>query len=357
MIDIVQARSIYTKKVLALYDEQIPQTNFLQSLFKKDVSQALDVSIEIRRGTKNIAVEVQRGGGSNGNNFTKSSEKIFRPPMYSEDFVANHMDAYNIPFGMGAVNKITVSQAVNQTARKVSVLRDKISRAKELQCSEVLFDGTVTTKYNDVIDYGRLAGSIVDLAGSGGYWNVVTTDVESQLIAAAEFIRNTGNSSATRFDILMSGAQFVALKKTNFYSDDANRDAKAQLQDINRPIARSGGSSYHGTVNAGAYIFDVWTYDAVYDNAAGTELRFTPNNQAVVMPTTETGLILAHGGVPILGANGLPTAKAGEYILRDAIDKHKVTHTWYVESAPLATCYTPDKLYTMTTLGIGGGQG
>ena len=357
MVDIVQARSLYTKKVLVKYDEGIPQTNFLQSLFKIEISQSLDVSIEIRRGTKNIAVEVQRGGGSNGNNFSKSSEKIFRPRMYSESMAANQMSAYNIPFGLGAVNATTVVNAVNETGKKLNTLRDKISRAKELQCSEVLVGGTVTTKYDDVIDFGRLATSMVDLVDLGGYWSVVSADVESQLVAGATFIRNTGNSAATRFDILMSGDQLIALKKTDFYKDDANCDAKAQLQDIKRPIAKAGGSSYHGTLNAGSYIFDIWTYDAVYDTAAGVETRFTPNNKAVILPISDTGLILAHGGVPVMGTNGMPTAKAGQYVLRDFIDRKHITHTWYVESAPLATCYTPDRLYTMQTLGTGGGEG
>lgn len=350
MIDIVQAKSLYSKKVIAIYDETIPEKNFLQSLFKVDTSQALDVSIEIRRGTKNIAVEVQRGGASNSNKFSKSTEKIFRPPMYSEDLVANHMNAYDIPFGQGAVNKNTIARIVKDTNMKLNVNRAKIARAKELQCSEVLFDGTVTTKFSDIIDYGRLAGSKVDLGGAGGYWSTVTTDVEAQLIAGAEFIRNTGNSNQTRFDLIMSGAQLVALKKTNFYKDDANRDAKAQLQDIKRPIAQAGGSSYHGTVNAGAYIFDIWTYDAVYEDALGAEQRYTPDNKTVMLPVAETGLILAHGGIPVIGANKMPTAKAGEYVLREAVDYKKVTHTWYVESAPLATCYTPDKVYTMQTL-------
>ena len=89
-MDISGIRGLYTQKTIAKYDEMIPEANFLQSLFKKDVSAALDVSIEIRRGSKYLAVEVQRGGSSNSNNFTKSSLKKFRPPMYSEERVANH---------------------------------------------------------------------------------------------------------------------------------------------------------------------------------------------------------------------------------------------------------------------------
>lgn len=356
-MDITAVRGLYTQKTIAKYDEMIPEANFLQSLFKVDTTAALDVSIEIRRGSKYLAVEVQRGGASNGNDFTKSSLKMFRPPMYSEDFVANHMTAYNIPFGSGVVTPETVSRATMESARKLGMLRTKISRAKEKQCSEVLFDGTVTTKFNDVIDYARSASSKVDLSGLGGYWNTVTTDVETQLVGGAEFIRNTGNSSATQFDLLMSGEQFIALKKTNFYKDDANRDAKAQLQDINRPIARAGGANYHGTLNAGAYIFHIWTYDAVYTNDSEAEVRFTPNNKTLMMPIQETGLILAHGGVPVIGANGMPVAKKGEYIVRDFVDRKEVSHTWFVESAPLATCHIPDRFYTMQTLGIGGGQG
>lgn len=357
MINIVQARPIYTKKVIKVYDETIPVNNFLQSIYKKDTSDTLDVAIEIRRGTKNIAVEVQRGGGSNGNDFTKSSEKMYRPPMYSEELVANHMDSYNIPFGQGMITSGTMRRAINETSRELAILRDKISRAKELQCSEVIFDGTITTKWNDVIDFGRLAASKVDLGGAGGYWTDVTTDVEAQFVASATFIRNTGNSSATEFDAIMSNTQIIALKKTNFYKDDANRDTKAQLQDVKRAIGKAGGAAYHGTVYAGSYIFHLWTYEAVYNDADGVEQRFTPDNKTVILPASETGLILAHGGVPVISQGGMPVAKAGLYVIREAIDFKRVSHTWFVESAPLATCYTPDKVYTMQTIGAGGGQG
>ena len=351
-ISLQQAKALYTKKVIAVYDEQVAETNFLQGLFKKDTSAALDVSVEIRRNGKNIAVEVLRGGASNSNNFTKSTEKIFRPPMHSEEMVANHMDAYNIPFGMNAINPSSLGNAANETARELSVLRSKISRAKELQCAEVLFDGTVTTKYNDVIDFGRLAASKVDLGGSGGYWSVATTDVESQLIAGAEFVRNKGNSDQVRFDLISTVSQIVALKKTDYYTNDANRDTSAQLLDINR-AKKMKGANYHGTIYAGAYTFDLWSYEAVYDDAKGTEQRFIADNRTVMMPMAEVksnGLILAHGGVPVIGTNSMPIAKAGEYVLREAIDFKKVTHTWWIESAPLATVYTPDKFYTMQTL-------
>lgn len=356
-MDIVQARPLYTQKVIAVYDEQVPVYNFLQSLFKTKTTSALDVAVEIRRGENNIAVEVQRGGDSNKNTFNKSSIKIFRPPMYSESKVANAMSSYELSFGQGLMTRDSLASVISETARELSILRDKISKAKELQCSEVLFDGTVTTKFNDIIDFGRLALSKVDLATLGGYWSSTGTDVEAQLIGGAEFIRNTGNSAATRFDLVMPGAGFVTLKKTDFYKDDANRDAKAQLQDIKRPIGKANGSSYHGTVNAGSYIFDIWTYDAVYKDASGDEQRFIPDNKAVMLPIQESGLILAHGGIPFLNASGMPTARAGEYLTREAIDRKKVTHEWFVESAPLATTYTPDKAYTMQILGEGGGQG
>ena len=79
-MDIVQARPLYTQKVIAVYDEQVPVYNFLQSLFKTKTTAALDVAVEIRRGENNIAVEVQRGGDSNKNTFNKSS--IMPAPIF-----------------------------------------------------------------------------------------------------------------------------------------------------------------------------------------------------------------------------------------------------------------------------------
>ena len=182
----------------------------------------------------------------------------------------------------------TVGYLVEDVAEKLAMLTAKIERAKEKQCAEVFETGVVILNNGDNIDFKRKATSLVDLTGAGGYWSTTTTDVESQLIAAAEFIRQKGKNGSATFNITMSGAAWVLLKKTDYFKNTANYN-QVKLMDINLPQAAVGGSAYHGQISAGAYIFNVWTYDEVYEaSGTGTITRYFDASKAFVTPTQGT---------------------------------------------------------------------
>jgi len=356
-----QARKIFTDITLEVYRENIPAPSFLRTFFETRTSSSLYTSIEVQRGTEYVASQVLREQKANMNGWDVSTEKKFKPPFYNEGFDITQMDKYDILFGSN--NNVSANQIATfgeEVGMKYADLRATIERAKELQASQVFDTGTVVTKFGTNIDFGRRATSMVDVGASDAteYWGNTSADVEAQLIAGAEHIRNYGKIGVSEFNIVMSGAAFVDLKKTTFFKDLANFD-KVQLTDITFPQKDAFGAALHGRISFGAYVGYIWTYDEVYETSAGVITRYWDEDSLFMVPVTGTRFRMAHGGFPQIMGNpaqteGNPqfiTYQAGEYGFNNYITEDKTSHIFEIKSAPLAVPVTVDMIYTATVRG------
>lgn len=359
MIPYVQAKALFTKAYMAAYKERIPAPSFLMSFFTVLTFATKNIGIEVQRGSEYIAVDVERGANGNRNQFTKSSEKQWIPPFYNENFDATSLDRYDVVFG-GAESAApqAIGYLASDVADKLIMLKDKIDRAKELQCAQVFQTGVVQLKNGDNIDFKRKPGSIVDLGAGLGYWNITTTDVEQELIDGAQFIRTYGKNGTPEFNLVMSGSAFVALKKTDYFKTKANYQ-KVELIDIRMPQTTAFGAGYHGRISAGAYIFNIWTYDETYNAAVGgTVTRYLDINTAFIVPVRGTILNLSHAGIPAIMSDQRNAEfsqyiaqLAADYYVNNYIDPQRKSHTFEILSAPLAVPVTVDMIYTMKVLG------
>jgi len=353
-IPVEQSKGIFTQAYLKAWKDNIPAQSFLKSFFDVKTFATKYVGIEVQRGTERMAVDVIRGVNGNRNTFSKSSEKVYLPPFFNENFDATDLDRYDRVFGSDvSKTPATIGYLASEVAAKYLALQDKIERAKEKQAAEVFHTGIVTIKNGDNVDYKRKSDSKVDLTGAGGYWTTTTTDIESQLIAGAEFVRNNGKNATAEFNLVMSGASWVSMKKNDYFKNNANYN-QVSLLDINFPQAKSTGASYHGKITAGAYIFNVWTYDGVYENASGTITRYLPANISFMTPVQGTRFDMVHAGVPaiIRGTKkaefgSMIVQKASEYYLNNYIDQIGKAHIFEIYSAPLAVPISVDMIYTM----------
>ena len=357
MIRIEDSRSYFTKAVIGVYDEMIPPSGFLRSFFKGVAYPTKEVSIEVRRGTEKIAVDVLRGTDGNRNQFKRFSEKIFEPPFYNEYFDITSLERYDRAFGQPeAGNPAVVGMLASDVGYKMASLRAKIDRAKERQAAQVFETGIVELKSGDNIDFRRKAGSLVDL-GSGGYWSDPTAPIEEQLIAGAKYLRNTGKNTFPEAVLIMGSEAWANLKASDWFDNQA-KFVKVTLLDVNMPRQLdSTGAVYAGRVTAGAYIFHVYLYDEVYQDATGTMVSYLPSNKVVMVPKQGSTFVMSHAGVPAILAD---TANAefseyigmvsGEYYLNNYIDKKRKTHIFEIYSAPLAIPVSIDQIYTMQVL-------
>jgi hypothetical protein len=66
-ISVTDARGLFTKMLIDVYQERIKPTAFLRSFFPSETSPTKEVAIEVERGFEKIAVDVFRGTEGNRN--------------------------------------------------------------------------------------------------------------------------------------------------------------------------------------------------------------------------------------------------------------------------------------------------
>ena len=351
-----EARGIFTKAVMGVYDEMISPSSFLSSFFEARTFTTKEVSIEVRRGTEKIAVDVIRGTDGNRNQFTRFSEKIFVPPFYNEYFDITTLERYDRAFGQPeGISPATVGYLASDVGMKLAALRDKIERAKERQAAQVFETGIVELKNGDNIDFKRKAESLVDL--SGEYWSDPTADIEQHLVDAARFMRNVGKNTVPVLTLILSSDAWIALKKSDYFKNNANY-VKVSLIDVGMPAqVESTGAVYHGRLTAGAYIYNVYTYDEVYEDADGNIVNYLPADRAIVLPSQGQTFLFSHAGVPAILADTANAefpeyigTVAAEYYINNYIERKRKAHIFEIYSAPLPVPVSVDQIYTMKVL-------
>jgi hypothetical protein len=348
-----EAEGILLKGAIKKYQELRMPTTHLLGYFPTQTYDTTEIPIEVQRDRDLVAVDVLRGTNGNSNNATKSSLKIIVPPFYHEKFSINALRNYERAFGVSAStapasNRVALA---NEVAIQLQKIQNKIIRAQEIQCAQALELGVVTLKNGDSIDYLRNADSLVD--NSATPWTTTTTDVESQLQTAIEFISQVGGNTTGVYDMTMSGQAWVALQKTDFFTKKANYN-KVTLLAIGNPTNRNG-ATYHGQITAGSAIFNIWTYDATYLNASGVRTRITDQTKVVIVPVE--GLIseMAYGAVDTIVKSAGATSLSGvqiekaatDFYVWDNLDRNNLVHEMHLTSAPIARLITVDQVYTM----------
>ncbi len=340
------ARGLFTKRLIDVYQERIRPKGFLRSFFPSTFAPTKDVSIEVERGFEKIAADVVRGSEGNFNRFPKSTEKIFQPPFWREYFNATELDIYDQVLGSTSTDNTRLFQELlNRVADKTMMLQDKIERSKEIQCAQVLQTGIVTLLNGDNIDFKRKAASIVDLNSNGGYF-ATNSDVFAQFKVAAEFLRTKGKFADFTFIAIFGSTAFDNFLKNTVVTNRQNLFHLA-LDQIRPPQVNAVGAAFHGSFSAGSYRIQAWTYPDFYDNTSGTATPYIDDKNVVVLPPSPR-FKFAHCLVPQLVTPGATTApQQGEWVYGEYMDERKAKHDFDVQSAGLPVPVAIDQIYTM----------
>jgi hypothetical protein len=338
------ARALFTKMLIDVYQERIRPTSFLGSFFPKVPSPTKLVSIEVERGFEKIAVDVVRGTEGNRNTFSKSTEKIFEPPLFREFFDATQLDLYDRVLGsQGNAQAPLFTALLNSVADRLGLLQDKIERANELQCAQVLTSGIVTLKQATSINYKRKAASIVD-DGAGQYF-ASAIDPFPKFEAGCNFLRQVGKSGDAVFNaILGTTALSDLLNNAKFQARQSM--FQMALDQVTGPVRNSVGASYHGRITAGTYKVDLWSYSQFYDDPdTGVSTSYLDAKKVIMIPSNPR-FKMAFGAVPRLIGEPGDMPVAGAYVVGEFIDKRRTTHEFDIQSAPLAIPVAVDQIYT-----------
>jgi hypothetical protein len=357
-ISTADIRGLFTKTLIDVYQERIRPTQFLRSFFTPETVPTKTVSIEVERMGEKVAVDVVRGTEGNRNSFSRSTEKIFEPPLFREYFDITNLDLYDRVLGsMGSANKPLFTALLNSAAERLGYLQDKIERAKELQCAQVFLTGVVTLKNGTNIDYKRKSGSIV--VAPGDYF-ATNTDPFAVFAKGCDFLRKVGRSGDGTFNAIL-GTQALADLLANTKFTARQNYFNMSLDAVVAPVRNAVGATFHGIITAGAYKVQLWAYPQFYDlavvdgsgnpvndasgNPTYTSTPYMDPKQVVMFPTMPR-FKFAHAAVPqLIGEPGqLPSQ--GEYVVGEFLDTRKAKHDYDIQSAPLAVPVAVDQIYT-----------
>lgn len=341
-ISTTDARALYTKALIAAYRERVSPMSFLRSFFKTKEESTFELSIEVERGFEKVAVDVIRGTEGNRNDFGKSVEKIFVPPYFREFFDATQLSLYERLFASSEINAQMLSAVVNQVADKMKLITDKIERAYELQCSQVLETGIVQLKGGTNIDFKRKALSLVDQSGTP--WTTGTNSPYATLELAAKFVREKGKSQGGTLNAILGEEALNAFLLNDIVKGRADI-RNFNLDMLNTPQKNAVGGTLHGIVSAGSYNIRLWSYTEVYDNAGGVSTPYVNPKKVIVLPDNPN-FILGFAAVPQLLDEENPTPIKGQFVYGDYKDKRAATHEYDVKSAGVAIPVAVDQMWT-----------
>jgi hypothetical protein len=289
---------------LLLYTEMRAPNGFLSRMFtiKNGGTYNGDkVALDIQRFGEQVAVAIQKSTGPNMNDISKFTTKEFEPPAYGEAFPLDVNDLLNRMAGVDpytAAYTDYAAQMVALMARGFALVDDKISRAVELQASQILQTGKLTLTNSDGATVYELdfKPKATHFPTAGVLWtNVTTADPLGDLEALANVIRKDGKVNPDR--VLMGNnalKNFLANDKVQKALDNRRMDVGSIAPEFD-----DSGATYYGFVWVGHYRFEVWTYPDTYEDAqSGLPVEYL-GPQSVVMLSTRTRLDMVSARVPL----------------------------------------------------------
>lgn len=336
-----QARAEFTQALVDTYKEIVPVKGFLRSFFPTVEKGSKYLSVEASRGFELIARDTLRGTEGQRNIFGKSTEKIFLPPYFREFFDMTDLDLYDVLMGQQEITGEQFGELRAQAAEKLQVLINKIERAYELQCAQVLETGIVTLVNGDNIDFFRDASSLVDYSGTP--WTNGAVNPYTQLETGCNFLRTKGKSQGAVVNAIMGSEAFNAFLANTIVKERADV-LNFSLDFIREPQRNAVGAALHGRVSVGSYLVNIWTYPEFYEVTAGTSIPYVNSKNVILLPENPR-FKLAFAAVPQL-IDGASQNVKGAYKVSEFRDERQASHIIDVQSAGLAMPVAVDQIWT-----------
>lgn len=289
-----------TKKLLETYREQNPQIpGFFTSLFTPKYFKSEAVTIDIVRSGQTIApVLPDFGAGLNRSGNQGFTSKDYVPAVYGEEFAIPTHTLLKRQAGQDNFKDPAYMQALLDGFRaEIRVREEKIRRAIEIQCSQVLRLGTL-----NLPDASGALVAIADfqpkvthaMVGVTNDWDLLSgTTRLADVQGAADTIKK---DSGLKVDRLYAGGKAMAslLADPAVLQQTAATGTKIGQQ---VPPRESAYGIYHGVISVGNHQLELWTSDQFYINAAGSAVNYL-GDWEVIVASSQARLDLAFGDIP-----------------------------------------------------------
>lgn len=293
-----------TTRMIEMYMEDASAPRFLSGFFQsppRNFHNTEKVELDVIRETEDVAIVVQdlRAGGRD-NESTLAVNKGFTPPIFKERGAITAYDASKRQAGQNPFDDPDFgANATLQSFRLFRVLENKIRRAIELMAAQVFQTGVLTLTDDAgtalyTLDFKPKAANHATVSttwAQDGSAGTPLEDVEGQ----CRVIRRNGGKSPKRLIFGSSAWQrWIANDKVR---DNFRTDALAGAMGNLTPETRGEGANFMGWVRIGAYMMEMWLYEADYKDPQTGNLTPYVNTDKVII-SGDGRLDLTYGGIP-----------------------------------------------------------
>lgn len=295
-----------TIRMLEAYRQATETPRFLSGFFQspaRNFHNTEYVEIDILREDEEVAVTVSDiTAGARMNEATRLTNKRFTPPVFKE---AGPINAYRLmdraagqdPFQNPdyQANAMVASMDIGRKCEQ------KIRRAVELMASQVLQTGTLTLK-ND----GGTSVFTMDFSPKTAHFPTAGTSwATSATCTPLDDIESLGdviltNGRAEVENIIMGRTALMHFLKSAQVQNIAD-NRRFNLVNVSAPSMRGTGGKYHGTLSAGQYNVNIWSYTGRYkDVETGTITPYVEPDKVIFLAPGR--LDLTWGNIPTVGS-------------------------------------------------------
>lgn len=358
-ISIIEHNAVMTTKVVGAFKEMIPVAEGFSSWFPRETTPSFYVDIQVKRGSRKIAADVERFTEGQATKSTRMTEHKYLPPYYELEYYFNRDEIYMRALEFGALNSADGNRMIAQNALDNLVeQRLMIERSIRKQQADVLQTGVVTLINGDNIVYRRKAESMIDVStAGGGYWSNPTTATPLADIAkGAKFLRNKGTATGNVLNYVGRSETISALMATTDWKNNADY-RRIDRMNIGMPQFNDAtGFTFNGQFAAGDFIINLWSYDELYEDNDGNDVYYLAQGIVVLLPVNFIGKTV-FGALPgmkkasIGGADTkIPAAIETDFLIRAFYDERTLSSGLKLSSAPIVIPITVDRIFTLKVL-------
>lgn len=270
----------YRTMVKAFQKKQKP-TNFLRNFFKTVMLDGIVAEIQGQDVKATYSVDNQIGTGGNRHEFSYHETKEVVVPEYNDFTTLSEVDVFKKELGdtnYTVPDKVVVKKVANRQA----LFSDMQRRAEEKQASDALFNGKVVLSNGDEIEYRKKETHNYKPTKK---WTDDTQDAIADIEKMCQLCIDDGKISPSEFHLILESKGLNALLKNKSFRDNADLTKNIKRADISMPVEKTPGAKFHGQFSAGAYIVNLWSYNAKYEIPKG----FGFANEGVSVPYVPAG--------------------------------------------------------------------
>ena len=355
-ITLSSALGEFTQRVISALNERKTPTSFFKSFFGEIISGAKEVSWEIKRRGRPVAVDIAHHEHGTTTKSGKSTQKVYVPPYYDYNTNVDALDSFERVFnGSSMVDVPQYGKLIQQTAEDMQDNIERIERAEELQAAQALLVGVITLNNGDDIDFKRKVASIVAYNAAHG-WDVGTVNPGDILVQGAEFMVTNGNADAGGIiDVICGSDSINELRDNPLFQADADV-RNFHFADMRTGAVTRNGATPQGSWSRGNYRFNFWGYEGYYDDPDTSVTTAYMDTKKIVMLPNNQDFVFGHGGVPAMvqvGNDMIPSTMEGEFVAYQYNDEAKTAAFFGVRSAGMPILTFVDRVFTAQVVGTG----